>query len=279
MKVNSYPVLKEGDFPARCNFRCIVQKDDIYHIFEEDYTDHWHIYKRTSNDGLRLGQRSNPLLKLGESGEFDEFGQADPTVIYDGQWQMWFDAMNRYLYWDQIGYATSEDGENWIKKGTVLSRGKKGEWDDHSVHHPIILKYDKYYLYYSGCKKIEGNLVNYNVKNIGLAISDNGINFEKKGVVIPVGDDWDSEYVRPSVPVFFNGLWCMFYWGFNGYIHSMGIAISDDLINWDKRGWLIRGNDSHDGVTASHAIAFDDFIRIWYTTFDDLQLHVMDIYE
>ena len=273
--------LKEGDFPVRCNFRCIVLYERMYHIFEEDHVHgHWRIFKRISPDGISMGHISNPLFELGGEYHFDEFGQADPTVIYDGKWKMWFDAMNRGLFWDKLGYAESDDGDNWINLGPVFSRGEKGTWDDHSVHHPVVLKHDKYYMYYSGCQKIEGNPLNFNVKNIGLATSDDGLKWERQGIVIPCGNrnEWDRTYVRPSIPVRIGDKWVMFYWGFNG-IHSMGYAISDDLIHWEKQGKLISGTNEHDGVTGSHAISDGHTARVWYVTFDNCRLHIIDVYE
>ena len=258
---------------SRCNFRCIVQKDG-FHIFEEDLIDgHWRIFRRDSKDGTRFSERSNPLFPLGLEGSFDEWGQADPTVLYDGTWKMWFDAMDKSYHWDKIGYATSEDGHTWNIKSTAIQRGAPGEWDEKSVHHPVVIKEDKYYMYYSGCKPGEM----HNVRHIGLAVSEDGLTWDKKGIVIEAGmdDEWDGEYVRPSNPVRLLGEWVMFYWGFNK-IHGMGIATSTDLIHWDKRMQIDSGTDSHDGITASWAISDGHKVRIWYTTFDDCEVFIKD---
>ena len=264
--------LREESGIARCNFRSIVFKD-VYHIFEEDHVlGHWRIYKRTSKDGIALGPRQGPLFPLGDEGSFNEYGQADPTVIIDGEWKMWFDAMDRTYHWDKLGYATSPDGENWVNHGPVFSRGNPDEWDNTAIHHPAVLKFDGvYYLYYSGSDNIFPNL---NVKHIGLATSTDGINFTKeKNPVLRTGDDWDKIYLRPSVPVFIDLKWYMFYWGFDGAIHSMGIATSTDLVNWTKEGKILSGTNEHDGITASQIIGN----RIYYTTWDNAQVNYADI--
>ena len=87
---------------ADCNLRSIVFKD-VYHIFEE-HAIHgfWGIYHRTSSDGIKLSLRSEPLFVFGNRGTFNECGHADPTVIYDNGWKMWFDAMNRNGIWDKF---------------------------------------------------------------------------------------------------------------------------------------------------------------------------------
>ena len=255
---------------SRCNFRCIVPAGGLYHIFEEDLIDgHWRIFKRTSKDGLTFSERSNPLFELGAPGAFDEWGQADPSVMYDGVWRMWFDAMDRSYHWDRIGYAESLDGETWQIKGTVLQRGIAGEWDEKSVHHPVVIKDHGWYgMYYSGCREGEP----HNVRHIGLAGMHDG-KWNKHGIVIDAGD---LEYVRPSNPVFFNQRWYMFYWGYGKGIHAMYLASSANLITWIKEGMLRSGTDSHNGVTASWAIADEDKIRVWYTTFDNCEVHYFD---
>ncbi len=53
---------------------------------------------------------------------------------------MWFDAMDRSYHWDRIGYAESLDGRIWQIKGTAIQRGQAGEWDEKSVHHPVVIK-------------------------------------------------------------------------------------------------------------------------------------------
>lgn len=260
---------------SRCNFRCIVPKDGTYHIFEEDLIDgHWRIFKRISADGLTFGERGDPLFPLGERGAFDEWGQADPSVMYDGVWKMWFDAMDRSYHWDKIGYAESVDGENWQIKGTAIQRGGASEWDEKSVHHPVVIKENGCYgMYYSGCREGEP----HNVRHIGLATSRDGLTWDKEGIVIEAGfpDEWDGEYVRPSNPVRLCDEWVMFYWGFNK-VHGMGLATSKDLIHWNKRMQLMTGTNIHDGVTASWAISDGRKARVWYTEFDRCRVHLKD---
>ena len=179
--------------------------------------------------------------------------------------------MDNTYHWDKLGYATSVDGEEWTNHGPVLSRGAGDDWDNTSIHHPVVLKHDKYYLYYSGSDSAKPN---YNVKHIGLATSLDGENWIKElsNPILRTSDDWDSVYLRPSCPVLIGSMWVMFYWGFNGLIHSMGVAVSTDLIHWQKTGKLLSGTDSHNGVTASQVIGN----RIYYTTWDNAQLNYME---
>jgi predicted GH43/DUF377 family glycosyl hydrolase len=232
----------------------------------------WEIYIRTSKDGVNLSEKGASIFPPGGQGSFDELGQADPTVIYDGCWKMWFDALDGNGVWDKLGYATSDDGLKWVNHGPVLSRG--AGWDSKSIHHPCCIKNnDRYYLYYSATDEDEGN-----VKNIGLATSYDGVNWERIiSPVLTVGD-WDYKYIRPSCPILINGTWNMFYWGF-GDNHYMGLAESSDLISWKKKGKVLESDVIHEGITASMPLRVGNEIRIYYATFDDIYVRIAKIDE
>jgi len=241
-----------------CNFRSIV-KNSIFHIFEEVSGEDpiWYIAKRTSLDGIHFSDRSESLL---ERSDFDRCGQADPTVIIENIWRMYFDALTEDHVWDRIGLALSTNGESWVKYGPILRRGGNGSWDDKSIHHPVIIKHeDIYYLFYSGSSHRDKHII----RSIGLATSKDGIHFIKhlKNPLLIPGPDWDKNYVRPSRPFQINDLWYMLYWGYNGKYRSIGLATSNDLITWTKWGKLI------ENATASDVIVEWDDIGVWYTVF------------
>jgi len=252
-----------------CLFRSIINVSGTYHIFEEVIAADWYIQKRTSADGLTLGAASGNLFSYGAPGTFDEKGQADPTVIYDGpgDWKMWFDAKNGASVWDKLGYATSTDGTTWTKVGAILERGAAGTWDDYAVHHPCAIKHNGvYYLYYSGDDDVD-----YAVKNIGLATSTDGINWTKyaSNPVLSIGaGTWDSLYLRPSCPILIHGLWYMWYWGFGGTTHKMGLATSPDLFTWTKSGMVLTaflGVQASMPILRSGTNQADKIVQIWFT--------------
>ena len=264
------------------NIRSIVNVGGTYHLFNEiniGYTlFQWGITKRTSSDGITFSAASAKLFPFGGSGSYDEKGQADPTVIYDGvnDWKMWFDAKTNANTWISIGYATSADGTAWSAYGAVLNKGSAGEWDDVFVHHPSVVKDGStYYMFYAGAKSTSAT-----VYKIGLATSSDGINWSKyaSNPVITVGSvgQWDRGYVRPSNPIKLNGLWYMWYWGYDGTNNSMGLATSPDLQTWTKRGKLFgdpTGIDGGQQITATTAIVVegnntdDKIINLWYSDY------------
>ncbi|MFW6327200.1 MAG: hypothetical protein ACOC2F_02720, partial [Bacteroidota bacterium] len=239
--------------------RAAVYVDNTFHMFQETQQSEpaWEIHKRTSPDGLHFTEMGPALLSPGTTGTYDDNGQADPSVIYDGagDWKMWFDALSVDGRWT-LGHATSPDGDTWTNQGQILEKGIEGEWDSNSLHHPSVIRVGgTYYMFYSGSKSGNPNSV---VGDIGLATSLDGINFTKhtSNPLLVRGETgaFDHDYLRPTIPVLINGLWYMFYWGFDGSVHSTGLATSKDLITWTKKG---RKYTNEDGASATPLILFE----------------------
>lgn len=245
-----------------------VRVNEVYHLFTEAKTDSpllWWISKRLSPDGIDFRAETSPLLLPGDAGTYDEKGQADPAVIYDGvgDWKMWFDALNGALVWDKLGYATSTDGDTWTKYGSILNRGSAGAWDDGFMHHPAVVKHNGiYYMFYAGAH------ASNQPYQIGLATSSNGIDWTKEpsNPVISQGasGEWDDAYVRPSCPVLINGIWYMYYWAMDGATFAIGLATSTDLIHWTKKGRVLEHGASANGVLLEEGTNVNDkIIQIW----------------
>ncbi len=67
-------------------------------------------------------------------------------VIFDGStYQMWYSAGDP----NKIGYATSEDGQQWVKYGPVLRDGPTGSWDDSFVMRSSVIYDDnEFHMWY-----------------------------------------------------------------------------------------------------------------------------------
>lgn len=118
------------------------------------------------------------------------------------------------------------------------------------------------------------------VYSIGLATSSDGINWTKHAsnpLIIPgATGQWDDANVRPSCPVLINGIWYMWYWGFDGTNHFTGVATSTNLITWYKKGKVFgdpAGAATEINPTATSIIVADGatpnqkIIKIWYTLY------------
>lgn len=257
------------------NMRDVVKVNGTYYMYGEGLVGGiWEIYVWTSTDGIKWGAynvtgQKGALFEAGAAGSYDEKGQADPTVVYDGSWHMWFDAQNGSNVWYGIGYATSDDGLNWTKNESnpVITMGDSGAWDDSFIHHPVVLKIgDTYYMYYAG----DDGIVKY---KIGLASSTNRINWTKEETnpLINNSDnsgDFDYMHVRPSKPIIHDNLWHMWYWGYNGSISKIGLATSSDGIVWTKKGVELEpgldGSWSENNTMACSVIKDEGVFKMWY---------------
>ena len=228
---------------------------------------------------VRVSDR--PILELGETGTFDEFGIYPASVIRDGD-----DILAYYGGWTRresvpfdvsIGLAVSHDDGNTFKRmgsGPVLSS---------TIDEPFILsgpkirKFDDlWYLWYiAGKKWIMSDERPEPVYKIRMAHSKDGIIWEKNGRDL-ISDILGENEAQASPDVFFrDNKYHMFfcyrygtnYRGTRGY--RIGYAISDDLINWErddpKAGIQISASGWDDETIAyPHVFAMDENIYILY---------------
>lgn len=209
---------------------------------------------------VRVSDR--PILELGETGTFDEFGIYPASVIRDGD-----DILAYYGGWTRresvpfdvsIGLAVSHDNGNTFKRlgsGPVLSS---------TVDEPFILSGPKirnfdglWYLWYiAGKKWIMSDGRPEPVYKIRMACSKDGIIWEKNGRDL-ISDKLGENEAQASPDVFFHdNKYHMFfcyrygtdYRGARGY--RIGYAVSDDLTNWKR-------DDSKAGIQISE-FGWDD---------------------
>jgi hypothetical protein len=104
----------------------------------------------TSSDGETWAKQGQVLGNGPNSEDFDDFHTESGNVIKDGDvYKMFYAGYNQTTAIYAIGYALSTDGENWIKKGTILEKSDDGGWDS-SVYGASVIKDGKSYkMWYS----------------------------------------------------------------------------------------------------------------------------------
>jgi len=215
----------------------------------------------------------NPVLDMGRAGSWDDFHVAYPSVIfYDGTYQMWYGGYDGTQW--QIGYATSNDGIHWAKyaNNPVLHLGQPGAWDDAHVTAPsVIFDNSLYKMWYIGNDGITWR--------IGYATSYDGIAWTKYdgNPVLDVGlpDRWDDVHVADPFVIFKDGIYKMWYGGFDGTIWRIGYAESFDGIAWTRyvgNPVLYLGSPGtwdDDVSVGGPSIIFEGGIyKIWYHGYD-----------
>lgn len=176
----------------------------------------------------------NPVLKRGEDGKWDSVDVLNPSVIeFEGNLFNYYSGYDGRIW--RTGIATSEDGLNWSKyeANPVIDIDVNG-WDNQYIaaNGAAIVINDKVYYYYQGQGE-DGHA------QIGLAISEDGYTFEKysNAPVLSIGDEgtWDERGVADPYVIEFEGKYYLYYLGMNNeYVQKLGVAISEDGINWVK---------------------------------------------
>lgn len=143
----------------------------------------------------------------------------------------------------------------------VLSSSEKG-FDSWAVYNPAVVYHDgKYYLFYRAEDRSESNTPYMGTSRIGLAMSEDGINFEKYGNNPIIDADMELELPGgcedPRI-CRVNDQWYMLYSAYNYPRHVyIFYATSKDLIHWVKKGSLLHDGEGKALATKSAAILSD----------------------
>lgn len=193
-------------------------------------------YAESSDGESWRRSTAQPVLAIGQPGEWDDDQINSPTVIYhDGNYKMWY-AGNRTNQPSAIGYASSSDGIHWQKHASnPVMAGGQNQWDAAGIRSPSVLFRDGiYHMWYSN---VSSN------SSIGYATSNDGLTWvksEKNPILVP-GDDgtWDHFAIfEPTV--FYDetlGRFEMWYTGYESDQHTtnrFGRAFSLDGHQWIK---------------------------------------------
>lgn len=222
-----------------------------------------------------IGVCPKPLLELGKLGHFDEFGTYVFSPVRISEYEIW--AYYAGVICTQsvsinaaIGLAKSFDNGNTFEKvgvGPVLGHSL---YEPFLVSSPKIRKYgDKFYLFYIAGTEwaVTGN-VKEPVYKIRMAVSDDGLNWEKENRFI-IEDKIGKLEAQASPDVFYkNGKYHMFFCFRDAfdyrknpkYSYRIGYASSVDLLNWerdDKKAGIDISQDSFDNEMVAYPHIFE----------------------
>ncbi len=221
----------------------------------------------------RLAVSARPIMALGGLGTFDEFGTYPTSVIRDG------DLVRAYYGgWTRcasvpfdvaIGYAISRDGGVTFEKqgrGPVLAAGLD---EPFVISGPKIRRFgNRWYLWYiAGTKWLPNAGRAEPVYRIRMAVSDDGVTWERAGrEIIPPRIEADECQASPDV-MFANGKYHMFFCyryslGYRGREkgYRIGYASSPDLVTWtrdDAKAGLDVSADGWDSEMISYPHVFE----------------------
>lgn len=165
------------------------------------------------------GSPTNPLLVT------------QGKVLYeDGKYKMWY--MNTYYSAKaDINYAESVDGIHWhgASDRAVFSPGASGAWDDYSIGMGAVIKDEGLYkMYYCGYRD------QYGQWNVGLAVSQDGISWERHPSPVLTASDYEEKVGAGSVFKKDNQYYMIYNYAKGNGERGICLATSPDGVQWTK---------------------------------------------
>lgn len=122
---------------------------------------------------------------------------------------------------------------------------KNVAWEGEHLFNPgAVVRDGKVYLFYRAEDNF-GEGIGKHTSRIGLAVSSDGVNFERTGnpVLYPDKDDqqlyeWPGGCEDPRVVETEEGTYVMTYTQWNRQVAVLGVATSTDLMTWQKHGYV-----------------------------------------
>ncbi len=251
----------------------------------------------TSADGVNWSVRPEPVLHVGDPGEWDASSVETPAVIRkeDGTFEMWYSGFGAFAHDStaspedalfKIGHAVSPDGIEWTKDPANpvldIAPEQPDVWDAWGVADPHVIKDgETYRMWYTGAGLRDERLI----LQIGYATSSDGTRWTRyaDNPVLPVGPtgSWDGRMVaQPGV--FADGdTLVMLYAGNDRAVGEegeedaamtgdLGLALSADGIHWIRSAEPIlrkgaSGTWNALGVWGPTGVVDGGTYKMWYS--------------
>jgi len=185
--------------------------------------------------------RAGMILDAGGQGEWDYGSAGGGWLIEHAGWWYLF-----YCGFPQPGYEVGPGGTGLAKgkdlrqleklpEAPVLRTGVEG-WDSGGIYKAAVYRLDgRFVMFYNAKDRADGW-----IEQTGLATSHDLVHWEKHpdNPILRVGPEgaWDSRFASDPVLNLIDGVWHLFYYGFDGQHAGDGVAISEDggFTRWRK---------------------------------------------
>lgn len=214
------------------------------------------------SDDLITWTRAGMILDAGSEGAWD-YGSAGGgwLIRHKGFWHCF------YCGFPEIGYEVGPGATGlargrdiWhlekVPEAPVLRPSPGDEWDSGGIYKASVYRIGGRFVMFYNAKDRRDPWV----EQTGLATSTDLINWEKHPAnpILRVGPEgaWDSRFASDPVLNKIDGVWHLFYYGFDGRHAADGVAVSEqgDLTRWRKSEFnpiLVHGAPgSYDSVHA-----------------------------
>jgi predicted GH43/DUF377 family glycosyl hydrolase len=194
------------------------------------------------SDDLVHWDRAGTILDAGGEGEWDYGSSGGGWLIeHDGWWYLF------YCGFPLPGYEVGPGGTG-LAKGRDIHRLQKlpgapflrpspgNEWDSGGIYKAAVYEIGGRFVMFYNAKDRQANWI----EQTGLATSSDLLHWEKHpdNPILRVGPpgSWDSRFASDPVLNRIDGVWHLFYYGFDGQHAGDGVAISQDggFTHWRK---------------------------------------------
>jgi beta-1,2-mannobiose phosphorylase / 1,2-beta-oligomannan phosphorylase len=208
----------------------IVKVGGLYHLW---YTGQYKagavdgrswIFHATSHDGVNWLRCPKPVLRAERP--WEKSAVMCPHVEWDGAkgiFMMWYSGGEQYEP-NAIGYASSEDGDNWIKyeSNPIFMADPANEWERHKAAGCQVFFHQGWYvMFYIG-------YFNEHYAQIGMARSRDGITdwqrYRDNPIIAPDSGAWDGEACYKPFVLHDGKRWMLWYNGRKGALEQIGVA-------------------------------------------------------
>lgn len=157
----------------------------------------------------------------------------------------------------KIGLAWTEDESllTWNRLPEPIMTPEEGaDWEQGGLYKECLVEHEgAFYLFYNAKNTNKGRWI----EQTGVAFSEDlktWRRYEQNPVLRVTPDAWDSGFVSDPCVLEDNGRWVMYYFGFNYKQAQEGIALSEDLLHWDKypEPILLVGEEGSIDATFAH---------------------------
>ncbi len=250
----------------------VLFREGLYRMWYSGHdSTRYQICYADSADGLTWAKHG-VVLSNGTTGDPDSRSAAYPSVIFDGEYKMWYSGYTGQNY--RIMYANSSDGLTWAKHGVVLDLGPIGSLDEFHAYHPAVLKTGEYEMWYAA----QGGLK----YSILYANSSNGLNWTKQPgevALLGTGCSYGDAYVTEPAAAFYGGEYHMLYGRYDGMRVRTMHARSYDGLNWNEIGLAIDtgGTSDYDSYRANQCCLLMDgeTAKVWYSAYNNAYWRIM----
>ncbi|MGC9063688.1 MAG: hypothetical protein ACP5JL_03310 [bacterium] len=269
------PTKNDRDFDSKeVDCANVIMKDGMFYMAYVGWDGTVNRIGLAKSKDLIHWERIGLILDIGDEKDWDSGSVSGPYIYQEnGLYYLFYVGFPKIGYENgtgAIGLAISKDILHWdkIPSNPILKSIPGGSWEKGGLYKPCVIEFDElYYLFYNAKDREES----FWHERIGVAFSKDLFHWEKyeKNPVLDNGPDlsWDSRFVGDPYIVRIDDIWHMFYYGFDGNKAQEGVAISRDLINWEKSEFnpIIKvGKDGDIDMKYAHKPCVISFNGIWY---------------